>query len=247
MRHPSRGIVSRVVRRFSRADTTQLTTLFGFVRSVTRNEATAISGSSGRPHRRIATATATATAAGPRSRCASARTGRRCRRRRRAAPTASARAPAGRRSARRGPARAAPCPRPARCTAPPSRSGRRPATAAWLAPLVPAGAEVDDPRVLAAAALGRVDDERALRQGHPGQAAGRHVRRRPGEDERAQVDVARLDGVAAQRRRRRQLEDRLGDPVARVVLDRRGLPRRAGRRSPGCRSGCRSRRSRWPA
>ena len=39
---------------------------------------------------------------------------------------------AGRPSARRGPARAVPCPRCARCSAPPSRSGRRPVTAARL-------------------------------------------------------------------------------------------------------------------
>ena len=64
MRHPSRGIVSRVVRRFSRADTTQLTTLLGFVRSLTRNEATAISLVVGLGPAPTATATATATAIG---------------------------------------------------------------------------------------------------------------------------------------------------------------------------------------
>ena len=59
---------------------------------------------------------------------------------------------------------------------------------------------VDDPGVLAAAALGAVDDERALAQRDPGQPALGDVRVVAGEDERAQVEVAGHDLAVAQRR-----------------------------------------------
>ncbi len=81
---------------------------------------------------------------------------------------------------------------------------------------------VDDPGVLAAPTLRRVDDERALPERDSRQAAGGHVAALAGEDERPQVEVARRDAVGHERRSRRQVEDRLGDPVPRVAADRLG-------------------------
>ena len=78
---------------------------------------------------------------------------------------------------------------------------------------------VDDPGVLAAAALRRVDHGRALAQGDPGQAAGGDVGGLARQDERAQVDMARLDVVLDQRRRGRQRDHRLRDVVAGIAPD----------------------------
>ena len=129
----------------------------------------------------------------------------------RAAPTS-----AGRRAGRCARARSAPCPRPARGSGPPSTAARPPATAASGGRRGPAapwgGRALDDPRVLAAAALRRVDDQRALAQRHPGQPALGHVARAPGEDERPQVDVAGLEPAVAQRRARSTAPGSAGPP-----------------------------------
>src|SRR4029079_15558138 len=81
--------------------------------------------------------------------------------------------------------------------------------------------EVDDPGVLAAATLGGVDDERALLQRHPGESAGGDVAVLAREDERPQVEMPRGDAVGEECGGRRQIEDRLRHPVARVAADRR--------------------------
>ena len=95
---------------------------------------------------------------------------------------------------------------------------------------------VEDPGVLGAAALRGVHDEAALGQRDAGEAAGQHVDLVAVVDgERAQVDVARLDGAVLHHRRAgRERDDRLRDPRPRVGLDRRPR-RRAAPRWPRCR------------
>src|SRR5262245_18406241 len=75
---------------------------------------------------------------------------------------------------------------------------------------------LDDPGVLAAPSLRGVDDQRVLRQRHAGQAAGGDVTRTSRDDEGTYIDVAWFDPLLAQRRRGGELDDRLGDPVARI-------------------------------
>ena len=75
----------------------------------------------------------------------------------------------------------------------------------------------EHPGVLRAAALAGVDDQRALDERHPGQAAGQHPHVvAVVHGERPQVDVARGDAVADQRRDGRQLHHRLRDPSPRI-------------------------------
>src|SRR5262245_60360194 len=77
----------------------------------------------------------------------------------------------------------------------------------------------EDPRVLAAAALRRVDDERALPQRHAGEAPRQHPRLAAVEDEGPQVHVAALEVAIDQHRHAREAERRLRDVVSRVGLD----------------------------
>ena len=103
-----------------------------------------------------------------------------------------------------------------------------------------------NPCVLAAAALRRVDHERAFFEGHAGEAAGHDVDLVAEENVGPQIDVARLEPVADQAGRAREIERGLGDVVARIGLDLRvRIPRAAGPWSAG-RSACRSRRFRRP-
>src|SRR5690242_6961730 len=74
----------------------------------------------------------------------------------------------------------------------------------------------EDPRVLRAAALRAVDDERALAQRHAREAARQHLDPLAVEHERAQVDVPALHAVVAKARMAGDGERRLGDVVARV-------------------------------
>ena len=81
---------------------------------------------------------------------------------------------------------------------------------------------IDDPGVLAAPALRGVDHQRALAQRHARQAAGGHLDLAVREDERAQVEVARLDAAVDEGRRGGQADDRLRDVVARIRPDQLG-------------------------
>ncbi len=75
----------------------------------------------------------------------------------------------------------------------------------------------DDPGVFRPAALARVDDELALGKGDAGEAAGQHPDVLPVVDrEGTEVGVARTHPVLDERRDRREHDDRLGDPAARV-------------------------------
>src|SRR5262245_32111842 len=77
----------------------------------------------------------------------------------------------------------------------------------------------EDPRVLAAAALRGIDDERALSQGDAGQPAGEHKNLLAVQDIRTQIDVPALKMVLDNCRDARQGQHWLGDVVARVGLD----------------------------
>ena len=79
---------------------------------------------------------------------------------------------------------------------------------------------LDHEGVLAAASLRGVDDQRALAQRDPGQPAARDVAVRAGEDEGPQIEVPWLDAPFTQGRRGRELDDWLGDEVARILLHR---------------------------
>ena len=91
---------------------------------------------------------------------------------------------------------------------------------------------VDDPGVLGAAALARIDHQRALLQRDAREAA-RHdphaVRAR--QHERPQVHVARRNAALERRRAGRKRERRLGDVIGRIGLDLGGefLALRGGR------------------
>ena len=81
------------------------------------------------------------------------------------------------------------------------------------------GGFFEDPGVLGAAALGGVDDEGALRQRDAGEAAGHDDDLLAVEDEGPQVDVAALEMVRRHRSGAGELDDGLGDVVARVGAD----------------------------
>ena len=79
---------------------------------------------------------------------------------------------------------------------------------------------IQHPGLLAAAALGGVDDERALAEGDAGEAAGDDGGLLAVKDERAQVDVPAGEALAlAMRRVARQRDHRLADVVARIGED----------------------------
>ena len=110
--HASRGMISRVVRRFSRAALDAADDAARVARGRRRGSA--------RPRSRRRA----------RRRCGRRTAGVAADHRDERLPAARHLASAGRRSSRRGRARCGPCPRRARCTAPPSRAGRPPARAA---------------------------------------------------------------------------------------------------------------------
>src|SRR4051812_28360852 len=137
------------------------------------------------------------------------------------------RLPGGESSARAGPANTAP---------PPSRTTAVVATRrmCWLPLPVPllrgrdTATQADrvrrllqDPGVLRAAVLGRVDDQRAFVAGDAREPSREHARlgALAHEDERPQVDVARGELAARDGRVRREHDQALGDPVAGRGLD----------------------------
>ena len=87
----------------------------------------------------------------------------------------------------------------------------------------------EHPRVLAAAALRRVDDERPFLERDAREAAGQHEDVLAVEDVRPQVDMPSLERAVHDRRHARQRQRRLRDVVARVRFD-------PPRRTPSCSS-----------
>src|SRR5688572_8271269 len=77
----------------------------------------------------------------------------------------------------------------------------------------------EHPGVFAAAALRRVDDERAALQRDAREPAGLHVNFLAVERERPQVDVPRLEAILDDGRDPRQRERGLCDVTARVSVD----------------------------
>src|SRR6185503_16203767 len=76
---------------------------------------------------------------------------------------------------------------------------------------------LEDPGILAAAALGRIHDERAFPERDAGQAARDDRYFFTVENERPQVDVPSLHAVVAKRWGTGERDDRLGDVVARLL------------------------------
>ncbi len=75
------------------------------------------------------------------------------------------------------------------------------------------------PGVLAAAALAAVDDQASLAQGDAGQAAGHDDDFFAVENVRAKIDAAAFETVLDEAGMLAQLDDRLGDEIARIVFD----------------------------
>src|SRR6185369_8381435 len=80
----------------------------------------------------------------------------------------------------------------------------------------------DHPRVLAAAALRRIDDQGAFAQRHAGESPGQYVDVLAVEHIRAKIEVTTLEMVVHQYRRTRQRQGRLGDVLARLGADAAG-------------------------
>ena len=99
----------------------------------------------------------------------------------------------------------------------------------------------EHPGVFAAAALRRVDDERAAAQRDAGQAAGQNRDALAVENVGPQVDMARFDLAFEKAGRTREVDGRLGDVVARVGDDAAGKVVALGCACCAGRSACRSR------
>src|SRR3989442_7880814 len=80
---------------------------------------------------------------------------------------------------------------------------------------------IDDPCVLRAAALRRVDHQRALEQRDARETAGNELYLLAGEHEGSQVDVARRDALVDEGRAGGERQRRLGDVVRRIGADAR--------------------------
>src|ERR1700679_874843 len=78
---------------------------------------------------------------------------------------------------------------------------------------------IQNPGVLAAAALRRVDDERPLAQRDPGQAAGNDGNPLARQYERTQVNMSSLEFTIAKRRVLREINHRLRNVIARLGDD----------------------------
>ena len=91
---------------------------------------------------------------------------------------------------------------------------------------------LDDPGVLAAAALRGVDHERPLASAHRVEPAVGDVAVVAREDERAEVDVAGLELAVAQRGCGRELQDRAGRTQLRGSASTAATAAAAGRRGP---------------
>src|SRR6185369_6809689 len=91
-------------------------------------------------------------------------------------------------------------------------------------------AGLEHPRVLGAAALARIDDQRSVAQRHARKAAGDDPYAAAVQHERTQVDVARRDAAVDERRARRQRKRRLRNVV---VGSRANLGRKARAFFPG--------------
>src|SRR6266404_6641161 len=77
---------------------------------------------------------------------------------------------------------------------------------------------LEDPGVLAAAALGGVDHERTGPEGHTRQASGNDCDLFSGQNERAQVDMPALHAAVAKGWRAGQRDNWLRDVIARILF-----------------------------
>src|SRR5262245_4180272 len=78
---------------------------------------------------------------------------------------------------------------------------------------------IHDPRVLAAASLAGIDDERTLHERGTRETAGQNPGRLAADDVGAQIDVPRCQSVFGPRRTRGETDLRLSDEVARLGKD----------------------------